>query len=374
MESDLTRAMREVFETTYKLSLNRNYVSRWGVVDAIRELIQNALDSDSPFKYEFLHQGNGSYALTLSSEHTVLQPRTLLLGVTSKEDNPNAIGSFGEGFKIALLVLARNGYDVRMFNGTHIWAPRFQHDARFGEELLCIIETDNDNKEHRGLTFLIPGLDDQSVDEIRASCLLMQETVGEVHSTQWGDILLERPGCLFVGNLFVCTTDFKYGYNIHPRYVTLERDRRTVSSWQLGEITTKMWYTRPVDVVAQMIQDELLDVAYARYNAPELLKEECYKIFRKNNPGALIASSAHEMQEAVKKGMTKTVYVGGFMYDAVSSSKSYRQEAPSLIKKVATPHEILTDWFRTHRSEMRTPAIKSFKELLATTTDWVQGR
>lgn len=370
MNSPIGKAITAVMGTTYKLSLNRNYVSKWTAIDAIRELIQNALDSDSPFKYEFIHDGNGSYTLILNSEHTVLQPRTLLLGVTSKQDNYDAIGSFGEGFKIALLVLTRNGYDVKMHNGDVIWAPEFRHDARFGEEILCIVESPILQREYTGLTFKIPGLDEQSMDEIRASCLLMQSTVGEIYSTQWGDILLDRPGNLYVGNLFVCTTGFKYGYNIHPKYITLERDRKTVSSWSLGEVTSKMWYTRPADVVAQMIQDELPDVEYARYNAPELVKEACYQEFRKNNPGALIASSAHEMQEAIKKGMTKTVYVGGGMYDAVSSSRSYRAEAPSLKKVFDPPHTILTEWFREHRSEMRTPAIVSFKELLTNAKNW----
>jgi hypothetical protein len=37
-----------MFNNTYELSLNKGYVAHWGVLEAVRELIQNGLDSDSP--------------------------------------------------------------------------------------------------------------------------------------------------------------------------------------------------------------------------------------------------------------------------------------------------------------------------------------
>jgi hypothetical protein len=54
--------------TTYELSLVKEYVSRWGMKEAVRELIQNALDSASPFVYEFITAENNSFALRLNSE------------------------------------------------------------------------------------------------------------------------------------------------------------------------------------------------------------------------------------------------------------------------------------------------------------------
>ena len=111
------RIMATTVGKTYELTLCKSYVSRWGVPEAIRELIQNALDSDSPFKYEWKRTREGAWVLVLMSEFTTLPPQTLLLGYTSKADDEESIGSFGEGYKLALLVLARNGYDIDMFNG-----------------------------------------------------------------------------------------------------------------------------------------------------------------------------------------------------------------------------------------------------------------
>lgn len=52
----------------YPLSLTKDYVSRWGMVEAVRELIQNSLDSSAPFKYEFRKDNDNEYTLLLTSE------------------------------------------------------------------------------------------------------------------------------------------------------------------------------------------------------------------------------------------------------------------------------------------------------------------
>lgn len=348
----------------YELSLVKTYVSRWGMVQAIRELIQNALDSESPFVYEFASESL-EWTLYLNSEYTTLTPKTLLLGATSKEGSETAIGSFGEGYKIAMLVLTREGYDVTLLNGEKVWKPRFVMSRAFGEEVLCVEESHADQKGNKGLTFIVKGLTAEDVDAIRASCLKMQDHVGAIKATQYGDILLEQPGMLYVGSLFICRTEMKYGYNIKPKYLRLERDRETVSSWDLKEIAIKLWYeTKEFDRVATMISEELPDVEYARWNAPELVKEECYKIFRKNNPGAIIAESVDDMKKKIEAGMMETVYVGGGMYYAVSQSTSYRNEPKNFVAVVA-PHVSMASFLSAHRDEMRRPAIVAFKSLIA---------
>ena len=211
------------FDTIYPLSITRNYVSRWGVNHAVRELIQNAIDSESPFRYEFTHD-----SLRLTSEFTILTPQTLLLGSTSKADTGDMIGSFGEGYKIALLVLTRLGYPVEIHNGNKLWVPAFEYSKIFNEEILVIHESLLSDRKNSGLTMVVGGLDQQIKDSIIDSCLLMQDNVGEIKSTKYGDILLERPGKLYVGGLYICDVDTEYGYSIHPKHIRLERDRQTV--------------------------------------------------------------------------------------------------------------------------------------------------
>lgn len=368
--ASIARAKDIIMGRTFELSLVKNYVSRWGLAQAVRELIQNALDSDSPFVYEFINEVDGLVALRLNSEFTTLAPSTLLLGATSKADNDEAIGSFGEGYKIALLVLTRLGYDVDMFNGELVWRPRFRFNRAFGEEILCIDEIFAPDRTNKGLTFVVHGLDANDRAAIVESCLMMQDSIGQIKSTKYGDILLDQPGKLYVGHLYICETELKYGYNIKPKFLRLERDRQTVSSFDLKDITVKAWYeTEEFERVASMIADDVPDVQYAEYGAPELVKEECYRLFCERHPGAVVAANAQEMKSLIESGMTKVVMVGGAMYSSVKASRGYKKKVPP--KVVVAPHVALHAFLSAHRDEMRTKAIVAFKQLIADAEkDW----
>lgn len=346
----------------YELSLVKDYVSHWGMKEAVRELIQNSLDSASPFVYEFITAGDGQHGLRLNSEFSQLSPQTLLLGATSKAEEKGAIGSFGEGYKIALLVLTRLGYDVGILNRDVLWKPRFRFNRNFGTEVLVIEESALPNKVNNGLTFQVEGLTAQDCEEIVGMCLLMQEHVGQVRKTTMGDILMERPGELYVGNLFVCKTELEFGYNVLPEFLRLERDRQTVSGWDLKTLTRDMWYeTKDYDLIADLIGRECPDLEYAAYHSTEMVKEACYQHFRSRHPDKQVFVRTHaELEALVKQGMT--VYVGGSSYHAtVSGSSSYKAQT-SHITAIPTPVQELERWLGDNRKAMRGAAIEAFKK------------
>jgi len=346
----------------YELSLVKDYVSHWGMKEAVRELIQNSLDSASPFVYEFLSDGDGRHALRLNSEFSQLSPQTLLLGATSKTEDQAAIGSFGEGYKIALLVLTRLGYDVGILNRDVLWKPRFRFNRNFGAEVLVIEETTLSNKVNNGLTFQVEGLTEQDCEEIVGMCLLMQSEIGETKTTTMGEILVDRAGELYVGNLFVCKTELEFGYNVLPKFLRLERDRQTVSGWDLKSVTRDMWYeTKQFELIADLIGRECPDLEYAAYSSTELVREACYQHFRSKHPDKqLIARTNAELESLVKQGMT--VYVGGGSYHAtVSGSSSYKAETAHIIA-IPTPVQQLERWLGDNRKAMRGAAIESFKK------------
>jgi hypothetical protein len=349
----------------YPLSITKEYVSRWGMVEAVRELIQNSLDSSASFKYEFKKENNGSFTMLLTSEDVTLAPHTLLLGASGKRHSSDTIGSFGEGYKLALLVLLREGFDITILNGSVEWTPKFEFSRAFGYEQLVIEETPLTQIVNTSLIFRVGGLTEENVEAVRGCCLRMQGDVGAIRTTPMGEILLDRPGELYVGDLFVCKVNTDYGYNALPRYLRLERDRQTVDGWDLKCLTRDMWYaTKDYDEIATLIARESPDLSYAKYSCPDIVKEACYALFKEQHPGEVIANTNEELQKLVRDGLT-VVVAGDSFYAAVSESSSYQSEMSSVLPKKLSPVEILEIWLRENRKEIRGKAIESFrKEIL----------
>lgn len=351
---------------TIELPLSRDYVRQWGVREAVRELIQNAIDSDSPFEYSFYGD-----TLTITSRESSLEARTLILGATSKAGDKAKIGSFGEGYKIALLVLTREGLPVYVRNGYYDWVPSFAYSENYGDEVLCIAEHPAE-RVGQGLEFVIGGLSHQQASDIRDSCLLMQDDMSDAIEVTRGRILPSRPGKLYVGGLFVCNTQLTYGYDMKPEYLRLERDRMTVSDFDVKWQAKDMWFsTGQWDRIAELMEAETPDLEYAEHGCPELVKEACFRQFQKNNPGAIAVSSQKEMEAAVAKGMTKTVIIGGSYHYAVTKSASYDVSVGHLIR-VATPAEYLAAWAERNQRTMSHPLRIAFKALIAEAASWRQ--
>lgn len=350
-----------MFSKTYELPLAKGYVRHWGVLEAVRELIQNAIDSDSPFEWEF-----NNNSLTITSKYSHLTTSSLLLGATTKAEDDEKIGSFGEGYKIALLVLTREGYDVHIENNDKDWKPAFKYSKVFEDEVLSIESTIGE-RGRKGLKFVVHGLSSKDISAIKATCLQMQDPDQDVLTTSYGEILPSRPGKLYVNGLFVCETKLEYGYNMKPNILKLERDRQTVDGFDLKFTTVNMWYqTNQYDKVAQMIDSKVPDVVYAEYNQTELIKEACYKLFRENHPQGVVASSQQEMENLVRNGMTTVIISPAASLIRASSSYKAENHVP-----VKTPNEVLKEWLRKNRSEMRGKAIEAFKkELLVNSTKW----
>ena len=352
----------------YTLSLTKEYVSHWGVSEACRELIQNVIDNPKDYEYTFDEYEPGLFKFTLTSKDTWLHPSTLLLGTSSKKDE-SSIGHFGEGYKLALLVLTRLGKKVTVINGNLIWKPSFQYYESYGAEVLEIQETDN-FEVCGNLSFIVEDLTQDDVALIKSTWLVFQENIGEVFESEYGDIMFDHPGKLYVGGLFVCTTDMKYGYNFKPKHVRLERDRQTVSSWDLKYHSKEMWFeTKRWDFIATLISEECPDVSYAEYGCPDEVKEACFRLFEKQYPNRLAAKSHYEMNSLTARGIQSAVYVGSSFGSVIQSSSSYMRRYDSTID-TTQPEQKLKQWLASNRKEMRRKAIVAFKSLINDSKKW----
>lgn len=357
-----TRARR------YELPIAKTYVQRWGLPEAAREIIQNAIDSDSPFEHE-LRAGR----LVVRSRNSVLSPKSLLLGTTSKAADDEKIGSFGEGYKIALLVLLRSGYQVVVRNGDRIWTPEFAYSHVFGDEVLAVRD-DAAPEFHEGLAFEVSGLTPADEDAVRECCLLMQPAITDAIDTEYGRILPTRGGKLYVGGLFVCKTGLNYGYDMKPQFVKLERDRQTVDEFDLTYHTTKMWMaTGRWDQVAAMMKADAKDLAFAEYSMPPEVREACARLFKGEYAGKVVAKSQTEADSLVRRGIARADVVqvpssSGY-YAGIKAAPTYQASIAS--RPIAkTPAEILSAWLEQQRPGLGAGAISSFEDVIREASKW----
>lgn len=365
------KSLRKVLglATTYELSVTHDYVSSWGVTQAVRELLQNAIDSESEFEVNFTRD-----SMSIHSRMSGLSPETLLFGSTSKRDDSSKIGSFGEGYKIALLVLTRLGKPVKVWNGNVVWSPEFTQSKQFKglSKVLAIKELPN-RRELQGLTFVVGGLTEDEIYEIKQSCLQLQE-VGNTYSTPWGRILLDRKGKLYVNGLFVCETKMRYSYDVKPEYLKLERDRMTVSTFDLQFVTKDMWLeTGDVDAIEKMLLEEAPDVSYIQHsygNKIGIVAKAAYAGFVERHPNAALYSTQAEKEELEKSGIVETVHVPSAVRDLVHTVPEYQARLQSRRTVKDDPSEVLQKFLKKYKGYMQKRAFEAFEELIETSKGW----
>ena len=89
-----------------ELPLSQQYCRSWTALDALREIIANAIDSGSDVDVSWERGPSGGVAI-ITNEEGELERSNLVLGGTTKADDEDTIGTFGEGLKIGAMVLLR---------------------------------------------------------------------------------------------------------------------------------------------------------------------------------------------------------------------------------------------------------------------------
>ena len=258
----------------YELSLVKSYVQEWTAEDAIREIIQNAIDEsnrveDNAMSVEYDPEAK---TLTISNKKSVLTHDTLLLGNTSKATDDNMIGKFGEGYKLGILVLTRENHPVVIQNYglKETWMARFVNSRRWKDEVLTIFTEKSQiwsKPPHNNLSFVISNVDQGMYDEVVKKTLFLKDVYAGEYvednyaKTSYGNILFEESekGRVYVNGLFVTTLeDLKYGYDIKARYIEIGRDRNLIDSYKITKYTTLTWMEIQDD-----FKDEILELAHS---------------------------------------------------------------------------------------------------------------
>lgn len=291
--------------------ISSKYVKAWTVKDAVRELLQNAMDS-------------GEWRVEDSAliNKGTLKPEHFLLGCSEKSSS-DAIGQFGEGLKLALLVLARNGYEVTIFSGSSYYTASMRESATWpGQQVLCIDSTPYEDR-NPGYTTI--------------------RTHPELH---WQDDMLPDPEDyrilwdtpkLYVKGLYVCDlAHFKHGYNFSPRDIKLGRDRDVVSDFDLAYEASRMIAKQCTGAqIAQLALDpDCQDAAYVYAHT---------HLIRKGERALLIGRLSH--------------------MNCASARYSAQALMQGLGIAMTTREAKMHDWLNQNKKHMRSKARKAFIQL-----------
>ena len=113
--------------------ISPDFVKKWTVEEAVREVLQNYLDSRKEFdcKGRIWHNDG---VVTVRDYGPGIQVRHLALGVSEKNDE--AIGRFGKGLKQALLVLARENRNPSITSNGMVIEPTIEYSEDYQADMM----------------------------------------------------------------------------------------------------------------------------------------------------------------------------------------------------------------------------------------------
>ena len=352
-----------------ELTLAPTYVPNWTYVDAIRELFQNALDQEAqnPENKANWEYHDDTHELVISNAKSKLEAASLLLGQTSKAGDKSTIGQFGEGYKIATLVLLREGKNVVFYNYgiKEIWRPRFVKSRRFGTSILTFFTEKKPIWERvpsADLEIVIEGITpEEYYEEIVPSNLHLRTDYKVLEETEYGNVI-DLPGKVFVNGLFVCDYEpYTYGYDFKPENIRLDRDRKMVSDFDLRWMASKMWSTcKDTDKVLEMIVDGKADVAFldsVSYTSSwrDLAAAKFKSVY---GPEAIPVTSQEELDK-VPTGY-KGVVVSESYSSLVRGSSSFVMPAPD----DHSPVDDLQDWYDSIKHKLDSDEQEQFEAIM----------
>lgn len=258
----------------YELTIAPDYVPDWGITEAFRELFQNALDQETidPDNYMFFEYDEENQQVSIGNRNSCLEIKSLLFGTSTKSNNADTIGKFGEGYKLASLVLTREGKKITFYNyhNKEVWRPRFVASRRYGTDILTFFTEKHTWKKvpHRSLEIVIEGITKEEYEQIETSNLHIVDSEDYIEVKE-GRILYDRPGQIYVNGLYVEYRDeFKCGYDIKPRYLVLDRDRKSVKDFDFKYLIAHMHVQASdtnIDKTMNLVKDNASDVVYMHY-------------------------------------------------------------------------------------------------------------
>lgn len=325
----------------YELTISTGYVPDWTYVEAARELFQNAIDNarvnpDNEMSFEY-----NLGVLSVCNKTSKLTMDSLLIGNSTKRDDKRTIGKHGEGYKIAFMVLLREGKEVTVYNygANEIWNTRLVKSKRYNGAQVVQIEVNKTpfwaKVPNYDLTIEVSGITEEEFEKIKESNLSLKENVEILKESNFGDLLVDESekGRVYVEGLYVCTNDkLSYGYNFKSDYVSLDRDRKLVDSFNTYWYSSAIWSDiinseklgeQYIDICTNLVESNNVDVYYIEKSSLrniKVLAERIYDRLESNYGENVVPVSNNAEYEEVKSQGYKPVIVREQIKDIIQKN------------------------------------------------------
>jgi hypothetical protein len=337
-----------------ELSIKVTYLPDWRAWEGLRELLQNARDArvEHGASLKVDHKGK---VLTICSEGAILSHRDLLLGQTSKFGNADLAGKFGEGLKLGVLALVRDGHTVKIRTGGEIWTPAIQKSDTFGEDVL-VFQIRKTPKYTEAVCIEIGDVDKETGDTLRPRLLFLTETApDEMIETSYGTLLLgmQHTGMLFVKGIYVGhDIEILYGYDLKDAEV--DRDRKMINQWDQKWRLRMIWQEalgrRPdlLDKFNHLLTTQKADVAgideYAAGSLPEAAQQHVVQQFQAQFgedavPVSSLSESA-EVEHLGKKGVVVPKGLGAVLSKVLGHTAEQKEKLRKETLKQYSWHDL----------------------------------
>ena len=126
-EEVITHQTSTFKEGEMKTTITEDYADsvQWDSKKIARDLMQNFYDGHNQtlngVDIEFKKQPNGKYKVRITGKSTYSPDKAVLLGESSKRDNAKAAGNYGEGLKMVVLKLLKDGKSDSVKIGSGDW-------------------------------------------------------------------------------------------------------------------------------------------------------------------------------------------------------------------------------------------------------------
>ena len=387
MYIDRKRKGDKDMQSKFELSISTGYVPDWGIVEAFRELYQNAIDNETinpenKASFSFVQEDEKTGTVRITNRTSVLTKESLLLGSTTKANDENTIGKHGEGYKIAFMVLLRNGKKIKVYNSSakEIWEVRLVKSRKYNGQLVTTVFVQKDavwkKKTDDNLTIEVSGITPEEYAEVIDKNLHLRE-YKSVAVGEYGEILLDEneAGRVYVEGLYVCESKgFKYGYNLKASRINLDRDRKLVDSFHLEWETSGMWVKLSSENAeyrerfAKLVSEHTRDVSKSAnndcftYTAAEAYEAVYEKFLRENGSNAVPVTDNLKYEEVKRSSSYRPVIVSEDIATMIHKSKTYVEPVEITVKPVSVK---LSEWLEGVKDRLSDDEIDDLEALIS---------